>query len=1296
MEPFAGKSNFHKYHYAIGRQIHTSDYFYDKYYFQLHAENQFIAQLLVKKLGTMEVDLADLTLVGVNSYSGQLMSQTVSQLKKDGGIANESKQINYALLDYTDKKYSYLFTPELNGNIVIVVPITYTYSRCFDIEDFIKKTGQAFLRTPENEQGISNKVNVIPEFIAVFLIYDTELRLQQIPNDEPLVISKLKKKMTGKKGRLGHLAELYESFGWEKLTKDRIYFSAERPFTGHIGTHLIQFRSELHLGEKCEYCFPASVKNEKVLLPTKSNYDAPNIIFNLPRFKDDFGDINKEQNFHKVFEIAKDSGHLFGHLKFDSNIFLHYIERDRFYENNKEQILAYFDYQIEKVFAKQRSSSEVTFLLITPINLKASKILDDLLEREIFPPTRTTVIFADHRTDFIENFLSNKLPEDLENSIVIYFDYVISGGKNFKLLSDYLKCAREQDHGFDALLTITDRTTHYSKREIIRKLSILGRVTNRFIAFFKLNLPISDPANLGDPIEKSNRHFRQIFRFCNLDGLKLKINQKLKDGKPREFPKLKQDNVDLPPHERMINLMKLRVAHEIGNWLFGFIRDNGGDSREVEFNEEGLEKMIGELINTIQSDNYNFNNEDLTEIIIKTLTHSPFNYYDSIYTATFAYVKNRLYKAITSLKRNGCKFRDEHELQIIRDYLQRAVELNSNFMISKLFFGALKAIFEQPGNIEQKILPEMMTILLFIKQLTFQNPTRSLKLEEIINDPEYLPEPLRNPAMGLVDTLKDRYYLMGRLIKAENSYVLHELKRQFQRDIGNHNVPDDHTDNQINVQGFINEQYLTANANVTNRSIRNFQNFLKCSKEFNWLDKNTIDLKAADVGAAARKMLLTVHKLKHSNAKGDRFIQQTREILQSACEILGPGLEFALCFEYTESDISDKNYRRRRGMADNIYIIRSKDDHNQPFVHRHGLINGMIYGLDDGEPENVQTFIALAKDDQGKFHSFNDTYYSRRGEEKGIPSELGVKEAFARDIRAGHQGIIERDAKMLLLIRLSAVQLEENQGKTGNAVLVISTSKPATTTNFTEFINVEKIRLLLMLKQDLLDYINLQYKNDAFIGWVKDRADLNYKNGMSHMLNKYFAAMDSFWRLPRPLEDRDKTILKFLENKIERHMLAISEQDKQVQVKIKDQQKKGYSTDDLRELFVQLMIVPHIARKPLVENQDFRLEIDVDKGISCYDIVFEQVIPEVMINMRRYSIDFKGNPRIFKITLKDDKLSFQNPYSKRHNEKPDRPKDKGGKAMCDLILDRYMMEPLNQQPLSDDQFLITLDLNTQN
>jgi hypothetical protein len=196
------------------------------------------------------------------------------------------------------------------------------------------------------------------------------------------------------------------------------------------------------------------------------------------------------------------------------------------------------------------------------------------------------------------------------------------------------------------------------------------------------------------------------------------------------------------------------------------------------------------------------------------------------------------------------------------------------------------------------------------------------------------------------------------------------------------------------------------------------------------------------------------------------------------------------------------------------------------------------------------------------------------------------------------------------------------------------------------------------------------------------------------MLSKYFAAMESFWRLQRDLNDEDKTILNFLEKKIERHMLSISEQDQQVQQKIQAQEKDFCSDSKFRELFVQLMVVPHLARVPLKEGKDYVLELSVGHGFNCYAIVLEQIIPEIIINMRRYSIDAAERPRIFHITLADNQLLFRNPLSRKHNAEPNRPKERGGKAMCNLILERYHMEPLGEQIMDADHFVVKLNLNT--
>jgi hypothetical protein len=123
-----------------------------------------------------------------------------------------------------------------------------------------------------------------------------------------------------------------------------------------------------------------------------------------------------------------------------------------------------------------------------------------------------------------------------KGTLIIYFEEVFSAGKTFKLLSNYLKHykninheEKELRHGFDYVFSLIDRTPYHTREEILKKLYSKDNTEtiNRFITYFKLNVPIVSPAHLGNPLEENVNILVQMVTESHLDVLKKRIGSEL-------------------------------------------------------------------------------------------------------------------------------------------------------------------------------------------------------------------------------------------------------------------------------------------------------------------------------------------------------------------------------------------------------------------------------------------------------------------------------------------------------------------------------------------------------------------------------------------------------------------------------------------------------------------------------------------------------------------------------------------------------------------------------------------------
>jgi len=790
-------------HYEIGKSIHADRFYYAKKYFQSTDNSNTVALSLSQRILSQFKHLENHTFVGYGNFSALFLSKLVEKIKLD---RPEIKHLNYALIEKDKDDFSFSYNQGLNGQIIVVMPITRTAERYFKLRDFISKN------YPDKE--------VSSTFFIVFLIL------------EESVYKSLKGGLNNVDfNTLGDIntKNFYQTFKWQTLNESEVFFSSEEDLTGaNKAIYLDCYPSKLYLVENCPLCFPEtfgknssdkSYREERTLILTPPNHDTLNTIFGLPPFAEKKGDDEKRRRFHEVFEKrTKEPIHLYGHIKVHGESYLNFIQRDIFYLNNKLDIIDFFKNKLNDF---QEKISNQHFVIITPGHFKSSGFLEDLIASGAFGDNQVSIIPYDPFREYLENFIIQYYNLIKKATKLIYFDDVVAGGKTFKLISDFLKNARNElgknnevlDVGFDFVLTLIDRSTNYNKEEIKRKLATVHNptATGLFIAYFKLNVPQIDPTHIGSPIKELHDSLVEIFKVSHLDALKLFTTKEIFKGAPKKISTIikqykKEDNLryfpfieDVPTYLyykdrynfEQRNLIKLHLFHKISAWI----------ANEGKFGQFELVRLIKDLTARI-SLNFFFNitslEEDdasrkeeieidiIGETIIKILSRPPFQDYKDIHDVVLNYNNDELYQIlekIYALHQTGIQGTDAKMLskrrRIIFDHfrrfktlIKRSIELNSNFIISNYFLRRVKDVFineewvlkfyeNKVGELnpnedyEKRIIlnydyqrDQLIKFKYFLlhgyKQLIFKNPARSIILEKLLNSDNLQPKGLSN------------------------------------------------------------------------------------------------------------------------------------------------------------------------------------------------------------------------------------------------------------------------------------------------------------------------------------------------------------------------------------------------------------------------------------------------------------------------------------------------------------------------------------------------------------------------
>ena len=415
------------------------------------------------------------------------------------------------------------------------------------------------------------------------------------------------------------------------------------------------------------------------------------------------------------------------------------------------------------------------------------------------------------------------------------------------------------------------------------------------------------------------------------------------------------------------------------------------------------------------------------------------------------------------------------------------------------------------------------------------------------------------------------------------------------------------------------------------------------------------------------------------------IIDELKGIIEDVVRIIQPGLDengidpgseesclkYALCFTKKEKSLSEDKTSK-------IYTITSESDALKTEISHNWLIYNLIHGLYDttnyieeveeitegrGKLNGIQSMLACVKDGD-EYVSFKDMYYGTTTKENF--GGKSFSDYYEQDCRnSGNEtGIsILNDAEMCLFFRMARFNENKKNRRerdlVGEAVLVITCKNEAILRNYLDFMSNEKVRLLLLIKEELLDYLDRLMNTDTFIDLVAKTTDLAYKQSLNHMVSNYFKAIESLLATENHLIISLLTTLRY-------HILESWDEHTYNSTSL-----VKYDSKKLKEKIEQYMKIPYVADFGLFlsdtcsEPNHYKLVIN-EKNFKCHRIVYEVVFVEMIINMRRRLCGLDDSiEKEIRIEISDDEVVFTNPYN------PDRQppsKRNGGMAMCNNIL----------------------------
>lgn len=1322
-------------HFKSGSSFHSSRYFFVKRFLQNNSNCFRLAKLLKKKLEEIRI-VNNTTLIGFGEFTSFLLSTTLKG----------ETQINYAIIERKDESYYWQKRVEFKDNLLIVLPLTYTCSTFIKLNKFILN---------ELKQRKESESKVSTDFIILFSALAIELKEK---HEESLNFNVKNLDKT-----VEYIESLYRPFGWTGILEDTISLRINNvDYTGHS---LISLYSKLYVPEKCNICFPSNgEKYEKPLFPTYSNLESPSVIFRTNNFNENYSNL-KIDSF--IDPESDHNIHLFGHIQVNKSSYLNFIRGNAFYTKNKMEILEYMEPRIIKVIGN--NTDRVIF--ISAQSDFYSSFLEDLSQLESMQSKDIYLLRYEPESEFIENFIS--LHEHLfilEKTKILYFEDVLSAGKTFKLLSDYIKHARRSnppflDEAFSAIITLVDRTTLYTKFELRKKIGAQQNENLTFISYLVLNAPIISAAHLGNPLKKRGNELLKITEYCHIDALKVMFGKEIVKHYPKQLHDVEytdkfSESIDFFPFSRLeisidedifllyknylsmdkYNLFKLFLIHEINGALSHLLSHD--NIEEVERNLASPSEIVKEIIlhctpkvkgifeklfiTDIKSSKRNLRaeNDAIHDLIIKILSRHPYIYYRKIYEGIFEYCLLKLDSLHEIIEKGGVK--SFQVFRTLKFYIKRSVELNSNFILSKRFFKYIKLQYDH-AKIEEirngyrshlnelRSRPEYLSntplsncieaslrnkliqvdsyfsfLQVCFKELVHKNPFGSIVLEEILNSRKLLPEFFDDPK--LIDQIVDEkifspYFQFTGILKSENIHFIDDLKEFHKRNIHSQ-LSKGSSYGRVYRIIKLRQQYFYYKKN--DPVILNARNFLNHSRH------KKDDSKFFDIINSVCKMLRTVSLLE-LNGKGYPFVSRKTQsplndliekILVSLIDIIkvesGEGQEYSFFVEYRKKEVGDSS-------TDNIYSFNERQ-FNDPMeyerVHSNGIVNSMLYGLTDcTELGNEQTVICAAKNKNGNFISFNNSFRLKNCPNSEIDLDTLINND-KYDIRTGIGLKSLLSAQMVLVFRFAKFNVPPNkineQQLEGQAVLVVTSNKLATLRNYLDFFSNEKIRLILLIKDELLQFLQNQFDNDAFIDLIDSRKASNFQTSLRHGLSTYTDAIEYLFAEDTSFQP-DSDIFKVF-------YIAIKAIKGQIADEHLNNDHKGmkqeYTLEEILNHFKLIFETTKLGSYKIIFFHEMCIGFDFEK-ILLHKVVLDVIFPEIIINVKKYSPRYGERDIKIKYVKEEKTFIFSNLIAPNFFKKGQ--SEYSGLSMATKLLRRLSIGELHKQ-ITDNNFSVHLKL----
>ncbi len=1060
-------------HFRLGSKIHISHFYYAKRLFQNNFYALRFAFLIVDSLirnktlddvtkryeNGKKGEYEDgekggkngLTLIGYGIYSELLLSH-VSRLVQEY-LPQKMTKINHELVS-DEEQFRLLKNVALYDQAIMIIPISTTFSTSIKIDEILKEqNSDIYVHTPH---------------ITLLNVCD------QNRYEDPKII----------------LTPQERKFGWAGIDPDR-----RRVFIKRLNKdeekdknndknksnvveqqYFIRLPTHWHDVQDCTLCFNEKDPiNEFPLFTTDKTSITPALIFDIPRGR------KLDEGKHS-FTIS-DQMIRYGHYDTPRTHYLFYFDKEAFFNGNKQAIKKWLEEKENDIKGTDAAGTDKDkYVIMAPGNHTNSGFVN--LVNEVIFDNKANIIHFDSSHDHVLNFMSFYKDELTENNgsqiKLFYVDDTIDTGTSFSLTNDLVEYAastkgKGKDTGrssisFHGAIIMMNRSGFFSHERIISK---LANGANTLYSFANLHLSSSNDFDNSCALCKEEERYEKLYHQSFLDRMKKhfldqgeKIEKKYPDSakdpaKAAHLRRLKGMHVIYRWFSESENARKFNEFVSLENWMEDvrkFMANNVPFEISIQANDSEMEYI--EI--SVQADD-----SEMEYTYLKILTQSPFIHYAPVKKTVFRWVIELLDNHIKDIESNPFEYTDFTRLKFL---IRRAGMISSNYLISLRMMSALNKICGDNGipklikefrdkEDKKNELSNLLSFPIFfaaqIKELLFMNEARSIQLEKVLADAHKSKE---NSTM---------FKSIARILRLENGIIIQHfidhIRKDFSASNPNRFFYDDKkniVDDNSRVKGFLETSPVSSHYRY-----KTLLAFLKPKPKGTQQGEKPEDTQQKEELALDHPFMSYLYLLNFMEFEQEEDMElseKTNVIINKLKEILYGNTEENGQYAQTGA----------------LFLVKYKTEGADSyfFAHNEGA-NGKI----DFNPANDREhyfvkFLDGISDDTEKAKLTIDEL------QKKTPIEEGGWQSMYATTPTIQISNIPDGYNRLILIRINTPPNGNGTEHDDAQGLIVFYFRTEPEDNITD---IEKSRLLLLLREPLSNFIRNHHQNSEFRDWIE-------------------------------------------------------------------------------------------------------------------------------------------------------------------------------------------------------------------